>query len=101
MAGLRISLDQDIDILSAQLLTPRGFNCLTTRDAGRLGRPDGEQLGFATSQGRILVTHNRVHFERLAVEWMSDRREHAGIVVLGRQSRPHPTHLTAQKLGYA
>jgi hypothetical protein len=67
------------------MLRARGFEAVTARDAGQLGRSDSEQLATAAVTGRVLFTHNRVDFERLHREWLEAGRPHAGIVVARRR----------------
>jgi predicted nuclease of predicted toxin-antitoxin system len=83
---LRVYLDEDVDVLLAGLLTARGYDCLTTTAAGRLGRTDEEQLEFALQESRVLITHNRTDFEDLARVWWAARRDHAGIVLALRRA---------------
>lgn len=82
---LRIYIDADVDVLLADILTPRGFDCELARDVGLLRALDEEQLTYATREGRILITHNRVDFQRLAVEWWNQGKDHAGIVLAMRR----------------
>ena len=70
----------------SRLLTARGFDALTATEAGTLGQTDEEQLRFANRAGRIIITHNRVDFERLAVEWSRTQESHAGIVLAVRRA---------------
>ena len=84
--GLRVYLDEDVDVLLAGLLTARGYDCLTTMPAGRLGKTDEEQLEFAGQESRVLITHNRTDFENLARAWWSAQRDHAGIVLALRRA---------------
>lgn len=83
-------LDEDLPVVLADLLRARGHAASTTRDARRLGSPDPAQLLFAADGGLALVTHNRGDFARLHEAWLTwargwdVRREHAGIIVLGR-----------------
>lgn len=65
----------------------RGFDVLTTLEARRLGRADRAQLEFAVIEGRVLVTHNRVHFERLAKGYFDLGGSPAGIIAVRRPSR--------------
>lgn len=51
-----------------------------------MGRPDEEQLAFATERGWTLLTYNRDDFLELARLWQKTGREHAGIVI-SRQFR--------------
>lgn len=50
----------------ADLLQGRGFAATTARDEGRLAKTDEEQLAYAVSQRKTLLTHNRHDFEALA-----------------------------------
>ena len=45
---------------------------------------DEKQLEYATSLGRALLTHNRQHFAPLHERWLSEGREHAGIILSTR-----------------
>lgn len=67
-------LDEDVSALVAELLRARGFDVLTTHEAGRKGTHDKEQLVYAASQQRALLTHNRDDFARLAEEFFADAR---------------------------
>ena len=44
--------------------------------------PDGSLMKFAQEEQRILVTCDGAHFDLLAREWASTRREHAGLVIV-------------------
>jgi len=55
---VRLYLDEDVNVLVADLLNARGFDVLTVRDAGKLQASDKEQLAYAVNQQRALVTHN-------------------------------------------
>jgi uncharacterized protein with PIN domain len=61
MSGLfiRLYLDEDVDVLVAEMVRAHGFDALTTREARRLGDSDADQLAFATAEGRVFLTHNR------------------------------------------
>ena len=88
MTGLFIELylDEDVDILVADLVRARGFGAVTTREAGQLGKSDAEQLAYTVSRGMTLLPHNRVDFELLAQTYASTGRSHHGIVIaVGRQ----------------
>ena len=80
-----VYLDEDVSVVVAHMLGARGFSVLTTRDAGRLGATDVEQLEYASRHGMTLVTHNRVDFEELHKRYLAEGRENWGVIVLGRQ----------------
>jgi hypothetical protein len=77
--------DEDVSVVFAAMLRARGFTVTTTRDSGRLGRSDEEQLAFAAEVGHVLLTHNRVDFERLHQRWLESGRSHAGIIIAHRR----------------
>ncbi len=75
-----------MDVLVSQLLSSRGFECLTAVDAGHLGWSDEKHLEFAYVESRVLITHNRVDFEHLAIVWWAKQKEHAGIILAIRRA---------------
>lgn len=52
----RFHLDESVNPAIAEGLRLRGIDCIATREVGLRGASDVEQLAFATSQQRILVT---------------------------------------------
>jgi hypothetical protein len=116
---IRLDLDEDVNVLVADLLSVRGFDVLTTRDASQLQatgvfrklvliklKPlifrshnrdlhknlsvpqatDDEQLLYAVSQQRALVTHNRSDFETLVRAYLDTERMHYGVILAVRRS---------------
>lgn len=81
MAVIRLYLDEDVRPLLAAVLRDRGYDVLTTAEAGMIGRSDAEQLDFATSQGRVLFTHNVRDYMRLSQEYSRTGRSHAGLIL--------------------
>lgn len=79
---LRYFFDEHVKEAIADQLTLRGIDVLTAKDAGRANQeiPDEEQLAFATTQGRVLVTADR-DFTVLA----STCRPHEGVILLQRE----------------
>lgn len=59
----RLYLDEDVDVLVADLLRARGFSAQTTQEADQIGATDRDQFRYAINKGRTLLTHNRVDFE--------------------------------------
>jgi predicted nuclease of predicted toxin-antitoxin system len=57
---IRLYLDEDVNVLVADLLRARGFDVITARDAEQLSITDVAQFAYAVNQGRTLVTHNRI-----------------------------------------
>ena len=85
---IHLYLDEDVDVLVAELLKARGFSALTARDAGQLGYTDAQQLAYEVNRGSTLLTHNRADFEALYQQYLSERRDHYGILIAVRRL-PH------------
>lgn len=81
-------LDEDVDVLIAELLRSYGFDAITVREANQLHLSDREQLEYAISQERALLTHNRLDFESLAQEYYETGQNHYGIILAVRR----PSH---------
>lgn len=88
MSNLFISLylDEDVNVLVAELLRARGFDAITARDAGQLHATDAEQLSYAVGQARTLVTHNRTDFEELVQRYFNSGQMHYGVIFAVRRS---------------
>ena len=70
--------DEDVSVVLAAMLRARGFPVPTARDTEHLGQTDEDQLQVSADAGRVLLTHNRVDFERLHRHWIESGRRHAG-----------------------
>lgn len=55
---VRLYLDKHVKPQLADDLRLRGFDTLTTQEAGRDRASDEEQLAFATTEGRTILTYN-------------------------------------------
>jgi predicted nuclease of predicted toxin-antitoxin system len=78
---VRLYLDRHIMTRLAVDLRGRGYDVVTTQDAGKDTAPDEEQLAFATAQGRVILTFNIRDFAPLHEAWQAAGRSHAGIIV--------------------
>lgn len=83
---IELYLDEDVDILVADLIRARGFSVLTTRQAGQLHANDSRQLAYAASHNRTLLTHNRADFEALHQTYLMTGQHHEGIIIAVRHS---------------
>jgi predicted nuclease of predicted toxin-antitoxin system len=80
-----IYTDEDVNVLIATLLRSRGIDAITTREQDMLGKSDDEQLAWAASTERCILTHNRVDFEELHLLYINEGRQHSGIIVIPRK----------------
>jgi predicted nuclease of predicted toxin-antitoxin system len=83
---IRLYLDEDVNVLVADLLKAKGFDALTVRDAGQLQASDDEQFAYAVNHQRTLVTHNRGDFEELIQTYFDAQRKHYGVILAVRRS---------------
>jgi predicted nuclease of predicted toxin-antitoxin system len=83
---IRLYLDEDVNVLVADLLNARGFDALSVRDAEQLQASDAEQLAYAVHHQRVLVTHNRSDFEALVQTYFDTEQKHYGVILAVRRS---------------
>ena len=79
-------LDEDVNVLVAEIIRSRGFTVITTSEIGRKGKSDAQQLEFAVENEYIILTHNRVDFEDLAQNYFAENKTHCGIIIATRHS---------------
>lgn len=91
---ISLYLDEDVDILLADLIRARGFSVTTTRDVLNLHASDEQQLAYAVQQQQTFFTHNRTDFEDLATTYFSNNQHHTGIIIAVR----HSVHEIARRL---
>lgn len=77
-----IYLDECVNRHLARLLRSDGIDATTASEARTLGYDDEAQLRFASRAGRVLLTHNQRHFQRLHERFLSEGRSHAGIMLI-------------------
>lgn len=77
----KVYLDEDVDLIVGDMLRSHGFYVRSTQDASRKGKLDSDQLAYAVEHGLVIITHNRVDYEAIAVEYYESGRTHAGIII--------------------
>ena len=83
---IELYLDEDVSVLLADLIKGQGFDAVSARNSGMLGKKDEEQLEYAVSQQRTLLTHNRLDFENLFGEYAEKEKHHFGIIIATRRN---------------
>jgi predicted nuclease of predicted toxin-antitoxin system len=80
--SLRFLLDEDISYRVAEGLRAGRTDSVSVHEIGRAnkGIPDEDQLRFAATEGRVLVTYNRADFQALDEQWRALGHVHAGIL---------------------
>jgi hypothetical protein len=82
----RFFTDEDVYSAVAIGLRKAGLDAISTPEAGRRGESDESQLQYAIDDKRAIVTFNVAHFAALHADWISDGRNHWGIVVSCQRS---------------
>ena len=78
---MKFYLDEDLTPVVAVALRRRGGDAVSAHGVGQIGLSDADQLAFAASQGRCLVSANAGDFRRLGDGAIEQSRPHAGIVL--------------------
>jgi len=78
---LTLYLDADVYKRLALALRERGYDVISAVEVGRRENEDWEQLTFAISEGRAVLSFNRGHFVQLHTRYMERGWEHFGIIV--------------------
>jgi hypothetical protein len=79
---VKVYVDEDLSPTVALLLRQCGLDATSAHDVGNSQLDDRAQLGYATRDGRAIVTANLVDFIRLAREAVATNTDHAGIVLV-------------------
>lgn len=83
---MKFYLDEDLPPSISEWLRRSGVDAVSAHETERTRLADRDQLAFAASEGRALVTRNVRHFVRLAHEAIGSELPHAGIVLLPASS---------------
>ncbi len=86
MSRTKISLllDEDVWLGLAATLRQRGYDAVSVHELGRTGLSDEEQMAFAVSQGRAILTHNIGDFVSIAKRYFT-----GGVKFYGVIAAPH------------
>lgn len=75
MAKITLLLDEDVRVLLAEILRQRGYDAVHVLEVGRRGKSDPEQLAYAASQGRTMLTHNIRYYRLLDRKYQTQGKE--------------------------
>jgi uncharacterized protein with PIN domain len=67
--SLRIYLDHNVDPLLAKDARKAGYDAVAAVEVGNAALEDDEQLRWAASQRRCILTHDYDDYPRLATDW--------------------------------
>jgi predicted nuclease of predicted toxin-antitoxin system len=79
---VKLYLDEDISPKVSEILRKKGMDAVSAHEAGMLEASDDEQLAFAATEGRVMVTRNRDDFITLTVQYFNNLKPHSGLVIV-------------------
>ena len=79
---MKLYLDEDISPKVAEILRKKGMDVVSAHETGMLETSDNEQLAFAATEGRVMVTRNRDDFITLSVQFFEDLKPHNGLIIV-------------------
>ena len=85
MTRIRLYVDEDTQRRALiQAVRARGYDIVTTHEAGHLGMSDADQLVYSAAEGRTILTFNSRDFVQLHRDYLIGGKSHAGIIVSGQ-----------------
>lgn len=72
--------DQDVDADLAEQIRAKGYDAISTYEAGNVGYLDRQQFEYAIQQERALLTHNSKHFAPLFDDFAEKHIDHFGLI---------------------
>lgn len=84
MAHIALLLDEDVRVKLGEILRQRGYDVIHVLEAGRTGKTDPEQLAYAATLHRAILTHNIRDFMILNKQYHEEGREHFGTLLSGQ-----------------
>ena len=79
---MNLYLDEDISPKVAEILRKRKVDASSAHDIGMLEASDEDQLAFAASEERAMVTRSRDDFITLTVQFFEAQKPHKGIIIV-------------------
>ena len=79
--SIRLYLDENVQQAVTLALRSRGVDVLHVDEVARKGLDDPSQMAFAAEESRAIFTYNKRDFIPLHALYLSEHREHAGVIV--------------------
>lgn len=79
---IKYYLDKDLSPVISEMLQKNKVDAVSAREAGMIQASDLEQMEYAASQRRCMVTRNRNDFIRLTVQFFNEHRPHCGVLII-------------------
>lgn len=75
-------LDEDVNPRASEIGRGLGLDVVSVHEVGRRGLNDWEQMAYAASEKRTLVTRNRDDFVKLTVAAYQSGKPHHGVLIV-------------------
>jgi hypothetical protein len=99
MPDIRVYLDENIPASLYRYLQRRHVAVTTAQQEQTQGFPDDDQLRYASSKGRVLLTTNMRHFHLWHRDFHTNRWEHGGIITVPQDDQlPQRLHIRSAML---
>lgn len=82
---LSLYFDEDVSVVIVKIFQAHGFDAICASQMKMFGKTDEQQLAYASSKGRVFITHNKEHFLKLHKDYLAMGRHHSGIVLMARR----------------
>lgn len=79
---MKYYLDEDISPKIGKILRKYQVDSVSTHEVGMTQALDREQLEYAATEGRSIVTRNRNDFIRLTIQFFNELRPHYGVLII-------------------
>src|SRR3990172_11493437 len=78
---IKLYLDEDVPEAIAKALRLRGYDVVTVKEAARRSMTDFDQLKYASSGNRVILTFNVADFCKIHSEFIAKGLNHIGIIL--------------------
>lgn len=95
---MRFYLDENLSWRIAEIGRSMGLDIASSHEHGMNSRSDEEQLAFAASQERCLVTIDGHDFLSITTRFLERKLAHKGVLILSRRLSPHAFAAVAHAL---
>ena len=91
-------LDEDLSPVIAEMLRKDKVDAISAHETGMIQASDLEQLEYAATHKRCMVTRNGNDFIRLTIRFFNEHRPHHGVLIIPYSYRGDDFRIVAKAL---